>query len=189
MAHVQGIKTRDALNNSVTVIKDGAVHEKAPGDRFQKDVPDFIKHLPEPERERVAAEIENFWALLPREGDSPARNYVLQHFVEIPPDGRRELIRYINNLPEDNAQRDEELAYLEYWNVDRAKAYRTGSNNFSVWFHVTDPTQMAVIHGGVIVLIVLFTAGLFTRVTSVLVWVACVGYIHGTQRCCSGWTR
>ena len=41
---------------------------------------------------------------------------------------------------------------------------------------------MALIHTGVLIAIFLFTIGLFTRVTSVLVWVATVGYIHRTQQ-------
>ena len=41
---------------------------------------------------------------------------------------------------------------------------------------------MAVVHVGVLILILLFTLGLFTRVTSVLVWLAAVRYIHRTQQ-------
>ena len=51
-----------------------------------------------------------------------------------------------------------------------------------MWFHVSDPTEMALIHTGVLILIFLFTIGLFTRVTSVLVWLATVSYIHRTQQ-------
>ncbi|HVW39651.1 MAG TPA: hypothetical protein VHB99_20175, partial [Pirellulales bacterium] len=48
----------------------------------------------------------------------------------------------------------------------------------SVWFHVTDPTAMALVHTCVIVLIALFTVGLFTRVTSVLSLLVLLSYIH-----------
>jgi hypothetical protein len=41
---------------------------------------------------------------------------------------------------------------------------------------------MALVHTGILILIVLFTIGLFTRVMSVLVWVATVGYIHRSQQ-------
>jgi hypothetical protein len=111
-----------------------------------------------------------------------AQKYVFDHLREIPQEARRTLVRYIHDLPEDDAARKKRLDYLEYWTVDDQAAYRLGHSGFSVWFHVTDPTQMAVIHAGVIVLIVMFTAGLFTRVTSVLVWLAVVGYIHRTQQ-------
>jgi hypothetical protein len=41
---------------------------------------------------------------------------------------------------------------------------------------------MALVHTGILIAIALFTIGLFTRVTSVLVWIATVGYIHRTQQ-------
>ena len=56
------------------------------------------------------------------------------------------------------------------------KTYRMGGTIFSVWFHVTDPTQMALVHSGVLVVMLLFTVGFCTRVTSVLVWLA--GGLH-----------
>jgi hypothetical protein len=41
---------------------------------------------------------------------------------------------------------------------------------------------MAVVHVGILLVMVLFTLGLFTRVTSVIVWIAVVGYVHRTQQ-------
>src|SRR5205814_4524683 len=57
-----------------------------------------------------------------------------------------------------------------------------GNPTFSIWFHVTDPVGMAVAHGVILVIIFLFAVGFCTRVTSVLTWLAAVGYIHRTQQ-------
>ena len=51
-------------------------------------------------------------------------------------------------------------------------------NNFSVFFHVTSPTGVWVVHTGFLVVILLFTVGLFTRVTAVLTWIATLSYIQ-----------
>jgi hypothetical protein len=53
-----------------------------------------------------------------------------------------------------------------------------GVYNWSLWYHVTDPTAMAVIHAIVLLILLLFTIGLATPVTSVLTWVAAVSYIQ-----------
>lgn len=51
-------------------------------------------------------------------------------------------------------------------------------NNFSVFFHVISPTGVWVVHTGFLVVILLFTVGLFTRVTAVLAWIATLSYIQ-----------
>jgi hypothetical protein len=110
------------------------------------------------------------------------RSYVLSHFVEVVPESRQALLDFMTDLPANDAERKARLDYIEYWNTDPTKTYRMGGTIFSLWFHVKDPTEMALVHSGVLVLILLFTLGLFTRVTSVLVWLATVSYIHRTQQ-------
>ncbi len=190
------LSTRAERDNYLIVLTGGQVKataDLAPGapkdvdisERYTKTTPDFLRALPAEERTRVADELRAFCGLLDgiKWADSErGRGYVFNHFMEVGIDSRKALINYLNTLPEDAAERKKLIDYLEYWNSDPRLALRTGSAIFSVWFHVTDPTQMAVIHAGVLFLIVLFTLGLFTRVTSVLVWVACVGYIHRTQQ-------
>src|SRR5207253_4561916 len=61
-------------------------------------------------------------------------------------------------------------------------AYRQGMPIFSVWFHMTDPTEMAVMHAPILVVMFLFTIGCFTRVTSLLSWIATLSYIHRSQQ-------
>ena len=82
---------------------------------------------------------------------------------------------------EDTRTGKAEIEYLEYWNFDRAKTLRTGQPIFSIWFHITDPVEMGLAHGIVLVIMTMFTLGLWTRVTSVLTWLAAVSYIHRTQ--------
>jgi hypothetical protein len=147
---------------------------------FLARTPDVLLALPDSERKQVADEVRSFWDVLP--ADPTAREYVLNHVTEVPTTVRKSYVQFLWNLPNDKAERDKKIEYLEYWNNEPERAVRLGNPIFSVWFHVTDPTQMAIIHVGILVAILLFSVGLFTRVTSVLVWIAVVGYIHRTQQ-------
>ncbi len=145
--------------------------------------PPFIAALPVGERKQVADEVRAFWDVLPdNRADNTARAYILNHFVEIVPEVRRALVEFLYTLPTDPAQRAKKIEYLEYWNNEPEKTIQTGHNIFSVWFHVSDPTQMALIHTAILLVMVLFTVGLFTRVTSVIVWLAVLTYVHRTQQ-------
>jgi hypothetical protein len=83
-------------------------------------------------------------------------------------------------LPYPKSQEDIEKIdrYMADWGVDPRKLSDKGRPVFSVWFHVTDPTAMALIHGGFIVCAFLFTIGYGTRVTAALTWFSTLGYIH-----------
>jgi hypothetical protein len=72
----------------------------------------------------------------------------------------------------------EQLRYWEKWNVDPRMTYAQGHAVWSIWFHVTDPDWMAVVHVVVLVSILLFTVGFCTRVTSWLTWVGAISYLH-----------
>lgn len=180
IAFVQQMNTQGERENYMTVIKGGVVMDKPTTAIYEAGIPEFFRGVAD--ADQLAQEIRAFWAILPHDGNIPTRTYIFNHFMEMPPETRRVMMNYINELPEDDAERAKLLEYLNYWNSDPRLAYRTGHSGFSVWFHVTDPTQMAMVHTGVLVIIVLFTVGLFTRVTSVLTWIACVGYIHRTQQ-------
>lgn len=166
-----------ALAGGAAVLSDKEHAELA---QYAQQVPAAFLLLPPAERAAVAAEVRELAAALPRE--ESARRYVLDHLAAVPPDVRRALHEFLVGLPDDPAARAAKIEYLEYWNNDRDKTVRTGHQIFSVWFHVSDPTAMAAIHVGVLLVMVLFTIGLFTRVTSVLVWVSVVCYIHRTQQ-------
>ena len=48
----------------------------------------------------------------------------------------------------------------------------------SVWFHVTDPTVIRLLHGVFLAAILCFTLGLFTRTASVLVWAGNLSFVQ-----------
>jgi hypothetical protein len=185
LVYVQRMGSRpEELDNNLTVLTGGQLTPPERTLAYRRAIPTFFRDLPQEEREKIAGEIRAFWTLLGQikwADPDRDRNYVFNHFTEVPAESRHALIQYIATLPTDAAEREKLLNYLEYWNSDPRQALRIGYPIFSIWFHVTDPTQMALIHVGVLVLILLFTLGVFTRVTSVLTWLACISYIHRTQ--------
>ncbi len=68
--------------------------------------------------------------------------------------------------------------YYQRWNLDPIFTIDMGQPLFSQFFHVTDPFWVDVVHGIALIVAVLFTLGLCTRVVSVLAWVLALGYIH-----------
>ena len=193
LSYVQSIATERELERYLTALQGGQVElsqEIVIGNRPQSfgkqyEPPPVFATLSPEEKRQLAQDIRHFWQALARVrwiDPKQERTYVINHFMEASPPMRQALLDFMLTLPADELQRNALLDYLEYWNVDPRKVYRQGHTIFSMWFHVTDPTAMACIHAGVLVLIALFTAGLFTRVTSVLVWLATVSYIHRTQQ-------
>jgi Vitamin K-dependent gamma-carboxylase len=69
-------------------------------------------------------------------------------------------------------------AYCKYWGIDPRVAYSRGTPIWSIWFHVTDPFWMAVVHGFIVLSVFLFTIGFATRITSVLTWAGVLCYIQ-----------
>ena len=68
--------------------------------------------------------------------------------------------------------------YINTHGADPRRTYARGIPIFSIWFHVTDPTAMAALHATGILVSLLFTLGLATRLTSALTWFAVLCYIH-----------
>jgi hypothetical protein len=143
-------------------------------------IPNFLRGLPAEDRKSAVADLRALIAVLPN--DPTDAKYVILHIVELNRFQRLALIQFITSLPDNEAERKQLTDYLEYWNSDPRKLYRKGHPLVSVWFHVSDPTQMAVLHGLSLVVMVLFTVGFCTRVTAVLTWVAVVGYVHRTNQ-------
>ena len=186
--------SEERLDRYLKVLVGGTVFDdQKDGEKKNVDVtpsyaaatPKFFLDLPDDQKGRLASEIRAFWLSLSRvKWDNPTRDrdYIFNHFVEISQPSQKALLDYMKSLPSDTGERKKLLDYLEYWNTDPRKVDRIGASIFSIWFHVNDPTEMAFIHTGVLILILLFTLGLFTRVTSVLVWLATVSYVHRTQQ-------
>jgi hypothetical protein len=74
-----------------------------------------------------------------------------------------------------------ETAFFQRWGMFPSQALYVGHPLFSIWFHVTDPNWMWVCHGAILFIMLLFTVGFCTRVTSVLTWLSILSYINRAQ--------
>jgi hypothetical protein len=148
--------------------------------------PPFVEGMSPTDRARLAADADTFFKTLPqgsREEAQAARGYIYSHLNELTLPQRTAFLEFLKELPAlDPTERASRLYYLDYWNQEARYAHRLGNPIFSIWFHVTDPAGMAVAHGVVLVILLLFTVGFCTRVTSVLTWLAAISYIHRTQQ-------
>lgn len=76
-------------------------------------------------------------------------------------------------------QEDDEISdYMDRHGHDPRRLYSRGMPVSSLWFHVTDPTAMAIIHGLIVFVVFLFAIGFCTRITSALTWMMSLWYIH-----------
>jgi hypothetical protein len=151
--------------------------------RPQDAIPAFLKELPETgpnSRHEARLDIEQLLDVLPK--DMQQREYVLNHLTEMEWWSRKAFLDFLTDLPDDPAERTKLVNYLELWNSDPRQAYHLGQPVFSIWFHISDPNTMVAAHAVILVVMALFTLGLFTRVTAVLTWLAAVSYIHRTQQ-------
>jgi hypothetical protein len=84
------------------------------------------------------------------------------------------------NRPDDEVQAEINYidAYIDTYSVDPRSMYATGLPVWSIWFDITDPTGMAIVHGAVVFVAFLFTIGFCTRITSALTWMCSLWYIH-----------
>lgn len=80
--------------------------------------------------------------------------------------------------PVSEAEAKEIDEYIARYGADPRRVYSKGTTVFSIWFHVTDPATMAVVHGVILVIAFLFAIGFCTRITSALTWFAMLCYIH-----------
>jgi len=147
-------------------------------------VPDYFVTLPKTgdnSRTKVAEEIEAFFKSLPT--DTEDRRFVITHLLELDRNSREAFLQFLRDLTTVSAEeRADRLNYLEYWNTEKRYAYRVGNPIFSLWFHISEPTEMAIAHGVILVIMFLFAIGFCTRVTSVLTWLAAISYIHRNQQ-------
>ena len=156
-------------------------------------IPEFLLDLKPEERRDVRDQIERLIATMPPEPGKVSR--IFGHFAfqaSLPlakknhTDPRTEFHRTLNFLKEklrDDAKgREVTMAYLERWGIDPDRTFSRGQYTWSIWFHVTDPRAMALIHAIFIGFMVTFTLGLFTRVSAVMTWLAVLCYIHRSNQ-------
>jgi hypothetical protein len=76
--------------------------------------------------------------------------------------------------------RKEYLDFTQYWSLapDDEDLVHIGHPFYSPFYHVTSRAGMNLLHGVHLAVIVLFTLGVCTRVTSVLTWLATLAYLQ-----------
>ena len=72
----------------------------------------------------------------------------------------------------------EDKAFMDKWGFPRQQSIAKGRNIFSLWYHLSDPVQMRIAHGVILVVMFLFAVGFCSRVTGVLTWIFLLGYIN-----------
>jgi hypothetical protein len=193
LARLQDLRNQTPIREGLLYLNHVGIageHRKARLDALENEalrtpqdvIPDFLKALPATgagSRKEAREDVERLLDALPP--DVIQREYVLNHLIEMDWGTRQAFLDFLVDLPADPVERTKAIDYLEFWNNEASKAHRTGYPIFSLWFHVSDPTSMAVAHAVILGVMVLFTLGLFTRVTSVLTWLAAISYIHRTQ--------
>jgi hypothetical protein len=82
-----------------------------------------------------------------------------------------------NTVPP-RAKSQEEEEYTRKWGGHPSQSASFGQWRWSIWYHVTDPTWMRIIHGGILTCMFLFLIGFCTRLTGVLSWLGMLSYVH-----------
>jgi hypothetical protein len=80
--------------------------------------------------------------------------------------------------PRTEVEAEQIEAYKQKWGVDPRLMHAKGQYVWSVWYHVTDPTWMAVVHTGTLVCMLLFALGLWTPVTGLVTWLGMLSYVN-----------
>jgi hypothetical protein len=170
--------------------------EKVPESGTPVFIPDFLRRMTPAERLAVWDDLLVFNAQLP--ADSEKQEFILRwlsnygYGSDRVYDWRLDLYKFLVgekkdpdghdlSLPADPQVRAELLHYMETWGGDPRLVAHRGQPVFSVWFHITDPFTMWVVHLTALFVMLLFTLGLWTRVTSALTWALTLSYIHRSQ--------
>jgi len=143
--------------------------------------PNAVQAMAPADREALAREAEAMYQSLPT--DPNEQSIVLIHWREMDFGQRTASLNFIRMLMKLNPEeRERRLDYLNYWNVDSTVPLRKGSPIFSIFFHLTEPWEIKLAHGCMLFVMLLFTLGLYTRVTSFLTWLSILCYINRSQQ-------
>jgi hypothetical protein len=143
-------------------------------------LPSYLLSLKPSDRELFRADAHALCDLLPTE--RTARSAIFTYLISRPPGEWGLLHKFIDEAraKTNDADRKYFLDYAEKWSCspDEKEIIAKGHWYYSPFFHVTDPAGVATVHGVHLLVIVLFTLGVCTRVTSVLTWLAGLAYIQ-----------
>lgn len=153
--------------------------KEIPRDKFDP-VPEVFDRLKEEDLKALARDLDAFASTLPADSVQD-RRVIVTYLQNLGTTLRDNLLAFLRDTTADKVpafERERRIAYLERWGYEERFVSQSGSPLFSIWFHVTEPGEMAVVHGLVLLVMLMFTVGLFTRITSVLTWLAAVSYLH-----------
>lgn len=156
------------------------VDEKIPAEELSVFPRMFSDQKTRESRQNLVDSIKRFEATLPSEATDRAR--LIRLFLEASPrdfGALRLFIERVGNM--EPSQRGEFLEFLATWGVPSDRLYAKGMPVYSPWFHTTDERLLWMIHGLHLFVIVLFTLGMYTRVTSVMTWLVGLSYINRAQ--------
>jgi hypothetical protein len=144
-------------------------------------LPRYFFHPPASVTRRPFVEaLSGFQALLPENPDD--RRRLISLLTETNAVDWRALQEFVIALRAKSPQdRIDYLDFLSLWGVPPEMTHARGLNTYSPWFHVTDPRLLWAIHCAHLFVITLFMLGMYTRVTSVLTWLAGLAYINRAQ--------
>jgi hypothetical protein len=152
-------------------------------------IPELLRALLPQQRLAVWDEVDRFSQVLPKDADQ--QEYVLDWLANYPFQWRERLYLFLvgewkvdgrdMSLPADPDERAEFLDFMNTWGGDTRQAEHKGTAVFSYWYHLSNTTTIFVLHFVFLGVCILFTFGLWTRVTSVLVWTGTLCYIHRGQ--------
>lgn len=143
----------------------------------------YLVNLPTEAREQFRTDVHALAGLLPTDKD--VRRQLFDLLRNEGPAGVRavaDFVQHVTSRPalQSETARKEYFDYTEYWSAppDDPDIFHRGHVWYSPFFHVTNRTGINVIHAVHLAVIVLFTLGVCTRVTSVLTWLAGLAYIQ-----------
>jgi hypothetical protein len=92
--------------------------------------------------------------------------------VGVPPSGWDQMQPPENSTPD-------ELAYEARFGIHPRLLYSRGHPElFSIWYLVSDPLAMRIVHGAILAIMFCFAIGLCTRITGVLTWLSIISYFN-----------
>lgn len=110
--------------------------------------------------------------------DAVKIRYVLGHFGEISNEDRARAAKFLIELPRDRQERQQIIDYMAVWGADPRQLYARGNPVFSLWFHISSPEGLWIGHICILIVMAMFTIGLYTRTTAVISWIAMLSYIQ-----------
>jgi hypothetical protein len=147
-------------------------------DQNKLALPSWLLRQDRENREARRADIHLLCQLLPK--DVVQRGWMINMIQLWNPHTAEVLQKFINEMNE-NYPPDQRAAawdFVVFWGVPKHWAYTTGHWYYSPFYYVSDVRILWLIHSLHLLVIVLFTIGFCTRITSVLTWLATLAYLQ-----------